>query len=490
MKQLVGLLLTAICCAFPCMQGNAQPPLFENYYELGATDEGYDICEAPEGGFVIVAERRISLGTSNLVVMKIDSSGQTNWIKSYGNSGYHKPVTIAPCIGGGYIISGQYETSDIRYFPWVLRIDSVGDTLWTKNILTPWYPTTSGGLGNGICKSVFEAYDGTFYALSQVADTNISTCFLAKLNANGDTIWTRQYDWGNGPGLYGMAPTLDSSIAIYGQKIDSMFPYVAHVLLMKLDLDGDTSWTKVYRIVNAVTSPSSVVQTADSGFFLSGGVIYNSGTGVDYFVVRTDKYGDTLWTKTYGGVGCNDGGPGIQCSDGSYLLSGLTLCQGAGMQDLYLVKLDTSGNFVWDRTYGGASDDRANSILQTNDGGFIASGISCSFGFGNCDVYVVKTDSNGIAPTGFLPIAPPQNHFVIYPNPTNGIVFIDYSIPQNENGILEVYSITGALLFTEMLAAGSERMQFDWCAMEPGMYLVRMITNDNATDVERIIITE
>ena len=105
-------------------------------------------------------------------------------------------------------------------------------------------------------------------------------------------------------------------------------------------------------------------------------------------------------------------------------------------------------------------------------------------------MYVVKTDSAGYAPTGFLPIAPPQNHFTLYPNPTNGIVFIDYSIPQNENGILEVYSITGALLFTEMLAAGSERMQFDWCTMQPGMYLVRMITNDNATDVERIIITE
>jgi hypothetical protein len=111
--------------------------------------------------------------------------------------------------------------------------------------------------------------------------------------------------------------------------------------------------------------------------------------------VKLDSSGNVIWTKTIGGSGTDRASSIIQSSDGGYVVAGGTSSFGAGGFDIYVVKLDSSGNVQWTKTIGGSSDDGASSIIQSSDGGYVVAGGTWSFGAGGLDMYVVKMDANG-----------------------------------------------------------------------------------------------
>jgi hypothetical protein len=104
---------------------------------------------------------------------------------------------------------------------------------------------------------------------------------------------------------------------------------------------------------------------------------------------------DTLWTRTYGGGSYDEAYSVQQTADGGYIVAGYTESFGAGWEDFYLVKTNSSGEPLWTRTYGGSGGDCAYSVQQTTDGGYVVAGFTYSFGAGNADFYLVKTNSQG-----------------------------------------------------------------------------------------------
>jgi hypothetical protein len=112
------------------------------------------------------------------------------------------------------------------------------------------------------------------------------------------------------------------------------------------------------------------------------------------FIMKTDPLGDSLWTKTYGGVGFDNGSMIIETSGNCLVVVGSTDSYGAGAFDLYLIKTDSVGNVLWTKTYGGSGNDFGNCVQETSDGGFIVCGYTGSFGTG-ADAYLIKTDSLG-----------------------------------------------------------------------------------------------
>jgi hypothetical protein len=141
----------------------------------------------------------------------------------------------------------------------------------------------------------------------------------------------------------------------------------------------------------------SVATAPDCGYAVVG---YTSsfGTGFyDFYLVRTDPLGDTLWTRTYGGVDREVAFWVEPTTNGGFVMAGYTESYGAGGNDFYLVKVDSNGDTVWTRTYGGSGTETARCVKQTNDGGYVVAGFSNSFGAGHFDFYLVRTDSNGIA---------------------------------------------------------------------------------------------
>lgn len=138
---------------------------------------------------------------------------------------------------------------------------------------------------------------------------------------------------------------------------------------------------------------NSVIQTSDRGYAMTG-----RSTANDLNIVKLDASGNMQWDKTIGGSSLSVGNSLVQTSDGGYVAAGYTTAYGAGGEDVYVVKLSSTGALLWTKTIGGPDDDWGNSIIQTKDGGYAITGATHSYGGGVPgfpDVYVIKLDANG-----------------------------------------------------------------------------------------------
>ncbi len=142
-------------------------------------------------------------------------------------------------------------------------------------------------------------------------------------------------------------------------------------------------------------SGNSVQQTTDGGFIIGGTTLSFGAGNSDVYLIKTNANGDSLWTKTFGGLGQETGEFVQQTADGGYIITGATSGFGAGNNDVYLLKTDSIGNLLWSKTYGGINDDKAFCVKQTTDSGYVIAGQTNSFGAGNADAYLIKTDANG-----------------------------------------------------------------------------------------------
>jgi hypothetical protein len=140
---------------------------------------------------------------------------------------------------------------------------------------------------------------------------------------------------------------------------------------------------------------SSIIQTTDGGYAVAGWTPSFGAGNTDVYVVKLNSSGNIEWTRTIGGGSYEWGYSIIQTTDGGYAVAGRTNSFGAGNWDVYVVKLDGNGNIEWTCTIGGGNADGGSSIIQTTDGGYAVGGRTNSFGAGNLDIYVVKLDGNG-----------------------------------------------------------------------------------------------
>jgi len=138
----------------------------------------------------------------------------------------------------------------------------------------------------------------------------------------------------------------------------------------------------------------SVVQTDDGGYAI-GGYTESFDVNGDAWLVKTDASGDVEWNRTYGGISGDIAFSLVQTSDGGYALGGFTNSFGAGDFDFWLVKTNSTGHMQWNRTYGGTDRDCGRSLVQTSDGGYAIAGYTRSFGAGYYDFWLVKTNSTG-----------------------------------------------------------------------------------------------
>jgi len=164
--------------------------------------------------------------------------------------------------------------------------------------------------------------------------------------------------------------------------------------LVKTDPEGNKEWSRTFGGPYSEVA-SSVQQTACGGFIIAGYTASFGAGGRDFWLVKTDPEGNKKWSRTFGGPHWDSAFSVQQTACGGFIIAGLTRSFGAGRGDFWLVKTDPEGNKKWSRTFGGPHWDSAFSVQQTACGGFIIAGETQSFGVGDSDFWLVKTDPEG-----------------------------------------------------------------------------------------------
>ncbi len=359
-------------------------------------DHGYSIIQSTDGGYVIVGATKSFCNSGwpvyyDAYVVKLDNLGNLQWTKTIGGASYEGVRHLVPTAGGGYVLVGGTSSfgqgsADV----YVLKLDDTGNIQWTRTV---------GGPVNDYGHSIIHTADGGYVLAGYTFSfgQGLSDVYVVKLDSIGSVQWTvtiggANSDWGSS-----VIQTVDGGYAVAGFT-NSFGQGGYDVYIMKLDSSGNLQWA---RTVGGAQDDAghTIIQTADKGYVVVGRTQSFCATGCpaynDVYVVKLDSAGNLQWTRTIGGANDDYGRALVQSDDGGYVIVGFTNSFGQGGFDVYVIKLDSAGNLQWTRTIGGTNDDYGLSIIQTTDGGFAIAGYTNSFGQGGWDVYVVKLDGTG-----------------------------------------------------------------------------------------------
>jgi Secretion system C-terminal sorting domain len=187
--------------------------------------------------------------------------------------------------------------------------------------------------------------------------------------------------------------TFDSGYAVVGST-SAFGGGQSDIYLTKISKQGLVTWQQAIG-GSGIEKGNALVQTPDSGFVIAGYTNSELTAGYDVYLAKTDKNGALEWSNTFGGFDWDFGNSIIQTATGDFVICGSTFSYGKGNEDVYLIKTNSTGKLLWDSAYGGSRQDVGNSISESADGGYFITGFTKSFGKGNEDVYLLKTDRNG-----------------------------------------------------------------------------------------------
>jgi len=384
MKNYSSLLFFLFISAISC----AQQITFQKTFGGGNIEQGYSIQQTSDGGYIIAGgSASFGSGIDDVYLIKTNANGNSLWIKTFGGTDIEEGNSIQQTTDGGFIISGYTQSfgagnSDV----YLIKTDANGDALWTKIF---------GGTGFDWGNSVQQTIDGGYIVtgITNSFGAGYDDVYLIKTDANGNSLWTKTFGGTNHDLGFSVQQTTDGGYIIIG-KTYNFGAGDMDVYLIKTDVNGDALWTKTFG-GTGVDEGYSVQQTTDAGYVITGWTnSFGAGT-FDVYLIKTDTNGDSLWTKTFGGTNVDVGVSVQQTTDGGYIVTGYTTIFGAGTFDVYLIKTDANGDSLWTKTFGGINTDYGYSVQQTSDGGYIIIGSAQSFGSGSSDIYLIKTDSMG-----------------------------------------------------------------------------------------------
>jgi hypothetical protein len=312
----------------------------------------------------------------------------SGWTKVYGGTGTDMANgNLLQTSDGGYIFSGytaSYGAGGLDAA--IVKTDSVGTMEW--NI-------TYGGTLDDSFGDMIKSKDGAYvlcgYTMSFGAGSH--DFWLVKVNASGSVLWSQTYGGAGSDQGYSVFQTADGGYAIAGSTNSSGAGNLDY-WLVKTDVSGVMQWNKTYGGTGNDVA-MVVVQSNDGGYAVAGRAAPLGSTNNDFWLVKTDSTGNMLWNKTYGGALNDQPNSMTLTSDGGYAIFGGTASFGAGGNDAWLVKIDSSGNMQWNKTYGGTGTESALYAIQTIDGGYALTGSTPSFAVGGVDIYIIKTDASG-----------------------------------------------------------------------------------------------
>ncbi len=345
------------------------------------------------------------------------------WKKTVGGTGNDFTRNIIQTADGGYITAGNTLSTDGdvtgahgSFDFWIVKMDVTGAIEWQKAL---------GGTGYDFAYSIQQTLDSGFIVVGWADSNNGDVTgnhgdtdfWIVKLNAIGTVEWQKSVGGTASDFAYAVHQNSDSTYVLVGKAYSNDGDVTGNhgmhdFWLVKLNATGNIIWQKTYG--GSLNDFAYVVKpTIDKGYILvgntnstDGDVVGNHGID-DCWVVKLDSLGTIQWTKTIGGTGNDYGREVQQTTDQGYIIVGETASNDGdvsgnhGQTDCWILKLDTAGVIQWQKTLGGTGVDIGNSIQQTTDNGFIVAGWSDSnsgdltSNHGASDYWLIKLDAQG-----------------------------------------------------------------------------------------------
>jgi len=328
----------------------------------------------------------------DLWLIKTDAKGNKEWDRTLGGLGKELGFCVQQTNDGGYIIAGGKKSFWIigNYDVWVVKTDSKGNIEWDR---------TYGWSDEDLGFSVQQSKDGGFIIAGYTSFTDGKKAWIIKIDSLGNKEWNLATGKADSEAAC-VQLTKDGGYIITGYT-PSSGAGKEDVWLIKTDAKGNWDWLKTFGGPNRDLG-LSVQETKDSGYIITGLTeSYGAGKG-DVWLIKTDSKGDREWDKTFGGAGFDSGASVQQTSDEGYIITGYSTTSAGGDRGLsqlfsssdrgrvWLIKTDSKGNELWNETFGGSRSDWGNSVQETQDGGYIITGVTESYGAGKEDVWLIK----------------------------------------------------------------------------------------------------
>ncbi|TDQ22010.1 hypothetical protein [Tenacibaculum caenipelagi] len=386
-KHISSVLLILIITTYSCNNDDGihitsltKTPEISFVKTLGGTanESGRSVIETSDGGYAVAGFTQSIDGdietTRNTIqydfwVLKFDSQDNLQWQKTFGGTKDDKAFKIIQTNDDGFIIAGYGKSDDGDVDTnegfddfWILKLDANGTVTWK---------TTTGFSGADQGFTITQTTDGGYFVggiLDVTASGGLGNSKFAARHAGGDY-------WG-----------------------------------LKLNINGNIEWRKYFGGTNTDTC-YGVAETSD-GYILIGSSdskdvdIKDNKGAYDFWIVKTDKNGNLLWEKSFGGTEIDEARAITKTDDGSFIIIGDTrssdkdIDQNNGGADVWAIKITPQGELIWQKNYGGSSFDVGRSVHKTSDGGFLIGGSSRSAdnnfeNKGQNDALILKIDKNG-----------------------------------------------------------------------------------------------
>uniref|UniRef100_A0A7C4XE46 T9SS type A sorting domain-containing protein n=1 Tax=candidate division WOR-3 bacterium TaxID=2052148 RepID=A0A7C4XE46_UNCW3 len=445
-----------VICFWVCLFAQGPDTLWTRKYDYQLIDWANKVLETTDHGYLLVGQT-CTYGNNAYLIIKTDRSGYPLWSKIYEwiiGSFWEEAWGAVETPDSGYIIVGASE-----YIPMMMKLDSNGDSVWTK-------PLPFSAL------DIQKTLDGN-YIITGGAGAYL---WLAKISETGDTIWTKKYG-GNGINTgYQVRACSDGGYIIGGVLYSGGNPRN----LIKTNANGDTLWTKAL---------GSNIYTAVRPT-INGGYIATAYYNDDAHIFETDANGNIRWSVTYGGSETDVAYSVDETYDGCYVAFGETGSFGAGGYDAFIIKVNTDGDTVWTKTYGDAGHDEGWYGICTSDSGYIITGCYSPDGL-NGDVFLIKTvpDITGIAEGQNL--FREKSLLSLSSNPVvNGEIDFTYNLPRNKEIRISLYNVLGQeakLLFNGLGTAGSHRIR-ERLDIPAGIYFLKLTAGTDCVIKKLVVV--
>jgi hypothetical protein len=455
----------------------AQNAVWSRHYGGAYNEGGYACAPTADHGFMAVGSTySYGNGDHDIYVVRLDSLGDTVWSRTFGGTAtdFGRDVQVTP--DSGCIVVGSTTSWGAGKEDLViLKVSSAGDLVWSK---------TYGGANSDEGWSVRWTHDSDLIVCGTTASSGAGygDLWLLRLTRGGDSVWARTFGGAGGESGMAVRETNDGFIAVgatgtFGEGYSSIYA-------VKVNFAGDSIWAKPFG--GAKADFGYAVEVSVFGDYLIAGSTASYGQGYyDAYLIDVTPFGDVAWEKTYGGAKDDRGYAICNIPSGDILLAGTTESSGQGGTDMYLLRLSPIGDVVWSTTYGGTQPDYCRGVTVDQKGNFIITGYSYSYAAGGSDLYVAELE--GESPTDVHEIGsddlPVQ--FTLaqnYPNPFNGTTHIQFSLPRQAEVSLTIFNLLGQTVRQwGPISQGAGAFQLDWdgtddrgTALASGVYFYRL----------------